>query len=157
MKSGSPSRTTATHKTQTKTQAWSSLVFQCRHSSFYSFRSSSVGLETGEWRRCRSLSFTPPASLRSHGSRPRPTRHRGLYSSLKCSNVPYLRNAAVKRFQMRCACSMGCPILELTINFLYLLEMVSLYPCKSNNVPFMENAAVKWFHMRCACSMGCPI
>ncbi len=40
-----------------------------------SFRSSSVGLETGEWRRCRSLSLTPPASLRSHGSRPRPTRH----------------------------------------------------------------------------------
>ncbi len=74
MKSGSPSRTTAAHKTQTKIQAWSSLVFQCRH-SFYSFRSSSVGLETGEWRRCRSLSFTPPASLRSHGSRPRPTRH----------------------------------------------------------------------------------
>ncbi len=34
-----------------------------------------MGLETGEWRRCRSLSFTPPASLRSHGSRPRPTRH----------------------------------------------------------------------------------
>ncbi len=52
---------------------------------------------------------------------------------------------------------MGCPILELTINFLYLFEMVSLYPSKSNNVPFMENAAVKWFHMRCACSMGCPI
>ncbi len=73
--SGSPSRTTAANKTQTKIQAWSSLVFQCRHSSFYSFRSSSVGLETGEWRRCRSLSFTPPASLRSHGSRPRPTRH----------------------------------------------------------------------------------
>ncbi len=57
MKSGSPSRTTAAHKTQTK------------------IRSSSVGLETGEWRRCRSLSFTPLASLRSHGSRPRPTRH----------------------------------------------------------------------------------
>ncbi len=36
---------------------------------------SGAGLETGEWRRCRSLSFTPPASLRSHGSRPRPTRH----------------------------------------------------------------------------------
>ncbi len=36
-----------------------------------------MGLETGEWRRCRSLSFTPPASLRSHGSRPRPTRHTG--------------------------------------------------------------------------------
>ncbi len=74
-KSGSPSRTTAANKTQTKIQAWSSLVFHCCHSSFYSFRSSSVGLETGEWRRCRSLSFTPPASLRSHGSRPRPTRH----------------------------------------------------------------------------------
>ncbi len=75
MKSGSPSRTTAAHKTQTKIQAWSSLVFHCRHSSFYSFRSSSVGLETGERCRCRSLSFTPLASLRSHGSRPRPTRH----------------------------------------------------------------------------------
>ncbi len=25
------------------------------------------GLETGEWRRCRSLPFTPLASLRSHG------------------------------------------------------------------------------------------
>ncbi len=34
MKSGSPSRTTATHKTQTKIQAWSSLVFHCCHSSF---------------------------------------------------------------------------------------------------------------------------
>ncbi len=34
-----------------------------------------MGLETGEWRRCRLLSSTPPASLRSHGSRPRPTRH----------------------------------------------------------------------------------
>uniref|UniRef100_A0A671KWC5 Ess-2 splicing factor homolog n=1 Tax=Sinocyclocheilus anshuiensis TaxID=1608454 RepID=A0A671KWC5_9TELE len=34
-----------------------------------SFWSSSVGLETGEWRRCRALAFTPPASLRSHGSR----------------------------------------------------------------------------------------
>ncbi len=32
-------------------------------------------LETGEWCRCRSLPITPPASLRSHGSRPRPTRH----------------------------------------------------------------------------------
>ncbi len=34
MKSGSPSWTTAAHKTQTKIQAWSSLVFHCRHSSF---------------------------------------------------------------------------------------------------------------------------
>ncbi len=97
-KSGSPSRTTATHKTQTKTQAWSSLVFHCCHSSFYSFRSSSVGLETGEWRRCRSLSFTPPASLRSHGSRPRPTRHippsplagRGVLTRLRSTPPPPL-------------------------------------------------------------------
>ncbi len=34
MKSGSPSRTTAAHKTQTKIQAWSSLSFHCCHSSF---------------------------------------------------------------------------------------------------------------------------
>ncbi len=34
MKSGSPSRTTAANKTQTKIQAWSSLVFHCCHSSF---------------------------------------------------------------------------------------------------------------------------
>ncbi len=34
MKSGSPPRTTAAHKTQTKIQAWSSLIFHCRHSSF---------------------------------------------------------------------------------------------------------------------------
>ncbi len=34
MKSGSPSRTTAAHKTQTKIQAWSSFVFHCCHSSF---------------------------------------------------------------------------------------------------------------------------
>ncbi len=67
-------------KHKLKSQAWSSLVFHCCHSSFYSFRSSSVGLETGEWRRCRSLSFTPPASLRSHGSRPRPTRHKHVAS-----------------------------------------------------------------------------
>ncbi len=69
-------------KHKLKFQAWSSLVFQCRHSSFYSFRSSSVGLETGEWRRCRSLSFTPPASLRSHGSRPRPTRHSYIFATI---------------------------------------------------------------------------
>ncbi len=66
-------------KHKLKFQAWPSLVFHGCHSSFYSFRSSSVGLETGEWRRCRSLSFTPPASLRSHGSRPRPTRHNDIY------------------------------------------------------------------------------
>ncbi len=68
-------------KHKLKSQAWSSLVFHCCHSSFYSFRSSSVGLETGERCRCRSLSFTPPASLRSHGSRPRPTRHTDIVTS----------------------------------------------------------------------------
>ncbi len=40
--------------------------------AFYSFRSSSAGLETGEWRRCRSFLLTQPASLRSHDSRPAP-------------------------------------------------------------------------------------
>ncbi len=76
--------------TQTKIQAWSSLLFHCCHSSFYSFRSSSVGLETGEWRRCRSLSFTPPASLRSHGSRPRPTRHSELAIQVQVSTPSWL-------------------------------------------------------------------
>ncbi len=67
-------------------QAWIFSFF----STFYYFRSSSVGLETGEWRRCRSLSFTPPASLRSHGSRPRPTRHNDFiifFILLKVPNV----------------------------------------------------------------------
>ncbi len=79
-------------------QAWSSLVFQCRHSSFYSFRSSSVGLETGEWRRCRSLSFTPPASLRSHGSRPRPTRHSYHYISVEnAGRLIYIRQGKARQ------------------------------------------------------------
>ncbi len=52
---------------------------------------------------------------------------------------------------------MGCPIEELSILFLYLLETGCLYPSKSNNVTYLENAAVIWFHMRCACSMGYPI
>ncbi len=65
-----------------------------------------------------------------------------------------MENTAVIWFYMRCAYSMGRPIYELTIHFLYLLEMVSLYPSKFNNVPFMENAAVIWFHMRSAYSMG---
>ncbi len=52
---------TAAHKTQNKIQAWSSLVFHCRHSSFYPSEAPQLeGLETSEWRRCRSLSFTPP-------------------------------------------------------------------------------------------------
>ncbi len=75
--SGSPSRTAAAHKTQIKVLAWSSRL-PLSSLLLLSFRSSSVGLETGEWCRCRSLSFTPPASLRSHGSRPRPTRHSTL-------------------------------------------------------------------------------
>ncbi len=79
-----------------------------------------------------------------------------LYPS-KSNNVLYLENAAVKWFHMRCAYSMGRPIQELTIHFVYLLEMGSLYPSKSNNVQYLENAAVKWFHMRCAYSMGRPV
>ncbi len=79
-----------------------------------------------------------------------------LYPS-KSNNVPYLEKAAVKGFHMRCAYSMGRPIYELTIHFLYLLEIRSLYPSKCNNVPYLKNAAVKWFHMRCACSLGRPI
>ncbi len=39
--------------------------------------------ETGERCRCRSLPITPPASLRSHGSRPRPTRHNVQIHSIK--------------------------------------------------------------------------
>ncbi len=77
-----------------RTRPGFSLVFQCRHSSFYSFRSSSVGLETGEWRRCRSLSFTPPASLRSHGSRPRPTRH-NLFAI--CSTLPVFLTMSINK------------------------------------------------------------
>ncbi len=60
-----------------------------------------MGLETGEWRRCRSLSLTPPASLRSHGSRPRPTRHippsplagRGVPTRLRSTPPPPPRGA----------------------------------------------------------------
>ncbi len=67
-----------------------------------SFRSSSVGLESGEWCRCRSLSFTPPASLRSHGSRPRPTHHSII-------TIDYLREKVMKIFcfnpkQIVCVC-----------------------------------------------------
>ncbi len=46
--------------------------FMDKNTEMFNKISSFVFLETGEWRRCRSLSFTPPASLRSHGSRPRP-------------------------------------------------------------------------------------
>ncbi len=75
MKSGSPSRTTAAHKTQTKIQAWSSLVFHCCHSSFNPS-------EAPPWD-SRPVSgagvvhyqlLHRPRSC-SHGSRPRPTRH----------------------------------------------------------------------------------
>ncbi len=78
-----------------------------------------------------------------------------LYPS-KFNNVPFMENAAVIWFHMRCAYSMGRPIYELTIHFLYLLEIRSLYPSKFINVPYLKNAAVIWFHMRCAYSMGCP-
>ncbi len=72
-KSGSPSRTTAAHKTQINP----GLVLPrlpMLSLLLVSLRSSSVGLETGEWCRCRLFSFTPPVSLHSHGSLPRPTR-----------------------------------------------------------------------------------
>ncbi len=75
MKSGSPSRRTAAHKTQTKIPGLVLSRLPLLSLLISPFRSSSVGLETGEWCRCRSLPITPPASLRSHGSRPRPTRH----------------------------------------------------------------------------------
>ncbi len=61
-------------KHKLKIQAWSSLVFHCRHSSFNPFEAPPWDSRP-EWCRCRSLPITPPASLRSHGSRPRPTRH----------------------------------------------------------------------------------
>ncbi len=79
---------TAADKTQTKVQAWSSLVLHCRRSSFYPSRAPPWGLETGEWCRCRSSSLTPPASLHSHGSRPHPTRHRCVHDALVVQ--PYL-------------------------------------------------------------------
>ncbi len=99
-----------THKHKLKLQAWSSLVFQCRHSSFYSFRSSSVGLETGEWRRCRSLSFTPPASLRSHGSRPRPTRHKYILL------FPFISDAAGNILQS-----------FLSSEFVFLFDLLDIF------------------------------
>ncbi len=49
---------------------------------------------------------------------------------------------------------MGRPILELTIHFVYLLEIRSL---ELFNVPYLRNAAVKWFHMKSAYNMGCPL
>ncbi len=51
-----------------------------------------MGLETGEWCRCRSSSLTPPASLRSHGSRPRPTRHIPLSPLAGRGVLPRLRS-----------------------------------------------------------------
>ncbi len=79
-----------------------------------------------------------------------------LYPS-KSNKVPYLENAAVKWFHMRCAYRMRHVVYEQTIHFFYLLEMGSLYPSNSNNVPYLENPAVKWFHMRCVYCMGRPI
>ncbi len=59
---------TAAHKPRIKVLVLSRLPLSSL--LLLSFRSSSVGLETGEWRRFCSLSLTPPASLRFHSSRP---------------------------------------------------------------------------------------
>lgn len=61
------------------THPWSSLLLRCRHSSFY-LTGAPPWLETVEVRRWSSLALTPPASLSSHGSRPRPACH----TLLKC-------------------------------------------------------------------------
>ncbi len=73
MKSGSPSRTTVAHKTQTKIQAWSSLVCHCRHSSFNPS-------EAPPWdsRPVSGAGVVHYQLLSALGSRPRPTRHRHL-------------------------------------------------------------------------------
>ncbi len=66
-----------------------------------------------------------------------------------------MENAAVKWFHM--SVHVVWDVLYKTDHsFLYLLEMVSLYPSKCINVPYLKNAAVIWFHMRCAYSMGRP-
>ncbi len=92
---------TAAHKTQTKSPGLVLSRLPLSSLLLLSFRSSSVGLETGEWCRCHSSSLTPPASLRSHGSRPRPTRHippsplagRGIPSRLRSTPPPPPRGA----------------------------------------------------------------
>ncbi len=66
-----------------------------------SFRSSSMGFETGEWRRCRSLSFSPPASLRSHDSRPRPTHHKYIQSTQIQTQVKKARQRLYHLRQLR--------------------------------------------------------
>ncbi len=50
------------------------LTHQCIHGNAPSYLKELL-TPCDEWCRCRSLPITPPASLRSHGSRPRPTRH----------------------------------------------------------------------------------
>ncbi len=97
-----------------------------------SFWSSSVGLESGEWCRCRSLSFTPPASLRSHGSRPRPTHHSII-------TINYLREKVMKIFcfnpkQIMCVCVCAHSLMSSSCVFvcyvwLFPLRFVSLFKC----------------------------
>ncbi len=95
-----------------------------------SFRSSSVGLETGEWCRCSSSSLTPPASLRSHGSRPHPTHH-SLFVFSMCFH--YINSTFSKPFGSNVSCfSQYCLILRyfvfsivhvLLIFFFYMAAM----------------------------------
>ncbi len=64
-----------------------------------------MGLETGEWCRCRSSSLTPPGSLRSHGSRPRPTRHNRLaYSIAMYRNISFRNPCIVIRIVLPDSC-----------------------------------------------------
>ncbi len=85
MKSGSPSRTTAAHKTQTKIQAWSSLVFHCHHSSFNPSEAPpwdsrpvvqvsfiySTGLAPFPWLWARPTRHIPPSPFAGRGVLPR--------------------------------------------------------------------------------------
>ncbi len=45
----------------------------------------------------------------------------GVFIVLKCINVPYLKNAAVIWFHMRCACSMDVPY-KIDHSFLVLIR-----------------------------------
>ncbi len=76
-KAAAPHGLTAAHKTQTKSRPGllSSSTVVTPHLTLPKLLRGPPGIETGEWRRCRSLHLLHRTSLRSHGSRPRPTRH----------------------------------------------------------------------------------
>ncbi len=66
-------RTHTKHKL--KIQAWSSLVFHCCHSSINPSKAPPWDSRPVSGAGVVHYQLLPPASLRSHGSRPRPTRH----------------------------------------------------------------------------------